>query len=60
MKKIKLWENTIKDILGDKSPCEICLVKVTCTKSFAYNTACEKLGKKLTEALEGIKNESQD
>ncbi|MCK5643330.1 MAG: hypothetical protein KAJ19_21150 [Gammaproteobacteria bacterium] len=58
MEKLKLWEETIKKLLGNENPCEICLVKVTCTKSFAVNTACEKLGESLIKALEDVKNES--
>ncbi len=60
MKKLELWEETIKKLLGDENPCEICLVQVTCTKSFATDTACEKLAKSLTLALEDVKNEDQD
>lgn len=60
MKKLQLWEETIRELLGNEGPCEICLVKVTCTKSFAGNTACEKLVESLTKVLEDVKNEDQN
>ena len=53
------WEKTIQDMLGDKNPCNICLVRVTCRKSFSNGSACEDLAKKLTIALEEINNESK-
>jgi len=45
------WEKCIEDILGDENPCRQCLVKVTCTMSFASNTACEKLARKLERKI---------
>jgi len=55
----RIWENTIKELLGDDNPCEICLIKVTCEKSFKNNTSCEKLAQKLNEALGKITNENK-
>lgn len=58
MNNQKRWENAIKVVLGDKSPCEECLVKVSCRKSFSGGSACDKLRVALEEALEDIANEN--
>ena len=55
----KVWEETIEQLLGDDNPCKICLVKVTCSKSFVSKTACENLAIKLAKAMEKIKNENK-
>lgn len=46
------WEETIKTLLGKDSPCEECIVRATCTKSFSYNSACEELAKKLQNMID--------
>ena len=53
------WEDTIQEILGNQNPCFICLVKVTCRKSFSDGSACKDLAKKLTKALEELTNENK-
>jgi hypothetical protein len=45
------WEKCIDTLLGKDSPCMECLVKVTCSKSFAGNTACEKLARRLERKI---------
>ena len=45
------WEETIKKLLGNESPCIECLVRPRCTKSIIDKTACEELMEKLSEAL---------
>ena len=59
-RRSQLWERTIEKLLGDDNPCKICLIKVTCGKSFTNKTACEPLSIKLNEALERIRNEDKD
>lgn len=46
------WENAIKLVLKDESPCLECLVQVSCPKSFSGGSACEKLRDALQKALE--------
>jgi hypothetical protein len=56
-----IWEETISKLLGDDNPCKLCLVQVTCDKSFTRKnrSACEELAKKLELALERVRNESK-
>ena len=54
-----VWEDTIKNLLGDDNPCIVCLVQVTCRKSFSGNSACDKLAEKMTKALEEVYNENK-
>ena len=49
------WERTIDKLLGEDNPCRICLVAMTCPKSFTDGRGCEKLAKKLTDAMEALK-----
>jgi hypothetical protein len=49
------WERCIEKMLGDESPCKLCLVKVTCKKSFTSGGACETLAIKLERKI----NETQ-
>lgn len=53
------WEKTIKKVLGKDSPCKICIVRATCTKSFSYKSACEELAKALQNKIDqrNLKNE---
>ena len=46
-----IWEETIRTLLGEDSPCEECIVRATCTKSFTYNSACEELAEKLQNMI---------
>lgn len=57
----EIWEETIKKLLGDDNPCKVCLVQVTCDKSFTRKnrSACEELAKKLDIALQRIRNENK-
>ena len=45
------WEKCIEKMLGDDSPCKLCLVKVTCKKSFTSGGACEELATKLERKI---------
>jgi len=47
-----MWEETIKTLLGKDSPCEECIVRATCTKSFTFNSACEELAKSLQNMID--------
>lgn len=57
--KSEKWEEIIDTLLQDENPCKICLVKVTCPKSFTGGSACKKLEELLTKALNEAKNESK-
>ena len=52
LKEQPTWEKTIQMLLGDDNPCMECIVRATCTKSFTYNSACEKLAEKLQERIQ--------
>jgi hypothetical protein len=53
-----LWEKTIGKLLGDKSPCNTCLVKPSCRRSFVTGSACEDLAIAMEEAIKEQKNEN--
>jgi hypothetical protein len=54
----KVWENALKIVLKDKyNPCDDCLVKVSCIKSFRNNSACEKLQDALEDAIKELYDE---
>ena len=55
----KRWENAIKIVLGDDSPCIDCLVQVSCKKSFSGGSACDKLRQALQHALETMNDENK-
>ena len=55
----EVWEKTINKLLGDDNPCNECLVKPSCRKSFTGGSACEKLAEALTIAIEVFNNENK-
>jgi hypothetical protein len=59
MRGQQLWETTIKKLLKEKNPCKICLVQASCRKSFAGNSACEKLAEALEKEMEKQYNENK-
>jgi hypothetical protein len=54
-----VWEETIHKLLGDDNPCDECLVKPSCRKSFTGGSACEKLAGALEKAIEVFNNENK-
>jgi hypothetical protein len=56
--KNKKWEEIIEELLQEDNPCKICLVKVTCPKSFTGGSACDTLAERLTKVLNEAKNET--
>ncbi len=47
------WENLLKELLGEESPCVVCAVKVMCGKSFSTRKGggCPELKDAIKEAL---------
>jgi len=50
------WEKCIRELLGDNNPCDECLVRAPCLKSFSRGDACEKLARRLERKI----NENQN
>jgi hypothetical protein len=51
------WEKTINMLLGDKNPCNECIVRATCTKSFTSKSACDELAESLQKRIDEVKKE---
>lgn len=57
------WENMIKLLLGDNSPCKRCAVRAMCQKSFVNRRkggGCPELKEALQEALRERHDENKN